>query len=232
MSDDRTTLSPDLADFANRLRYAALRLDLAVEDRSKLATTSFSGGTSAATSLSPTDLPTECHALRINRFNIILGVLPDTAALEAVRETLRRYRNQCVVARSYLTPNETLDLQLMLLGPRSSERQEVWRALALMVERDDRVARKLAWLRPEDPKRDDESFADFLKRTFLARPWIRKEGEFDDVALDQLSSTAATTPGLPRTTAAEWQSIALDDSKAPDQIVAALVKAWERRGQS
>ena len=101
----------------------------------------------------------------------MLGVLPETASIDAVRETLRRYRNQCVIARSFLSPNQVLDLQLMLVGPRGSERSAEWRSLALMVERDDRVARKLAWLRPEDPARDPESFADFLKRTFLARPW-------------------------------------------------------------
>lgn len=229
---DGSKLSPGLADFADRLRTTAARLDLAVEDHPELASSTFNGGSTKSTSLSPTDLPAECYAIRISRFNIVLGLLPEIPTLESVSETLRRCRNQCVVARSYLGANETLDLQLMLLGPRASERQEAWRALALMVERDDRVARKLAWLRPEDPQRDDESFADFLKRTFLARPWIRKEGEFDDVALDQLSSAAATTPGLPRTTADEWQRIALDDSKTPDQIVTALVKAWERRSQS
>lgn len=101
-----------------------------------------------------------------------------------------------------------------------------------MVERDDRVARKLAWLRPEDPRRDDESSADFLKRTFLARPWVHAEGQFEDVALDELSGTGATAPGLPRTTADEWERIALDEKKSPDDIVTALVKAWERRGQA
>ena len=206
--------------------------NLKVEDRVALAGTSFNGGSTASTSLSPTDLPTESHAIRIDRFNIVLGVLPDVPTLEAVRETLRRYRNQCVVARSFLGANETLDLQLMLLGPRSSERQDAWRALALMVERDDRVARKLAWLRPEDPKHDEESFADFLKRTFLARPWILNEREFEDAALDALSSGAATAPGLPRTTADEWERIALNDKKSPDEVVTALVKAWERRGQA
>jgi hypothetical protein len=228
---DRPVISPAMRDFADRLRAAAQALDLSVEDRPELAGRNFNGGSTASTSLSPSDLPNESHGIKIVRFNIVLGILPDMAAIEAVRETLRRYRNQCVVARSYLNPNETLDLQLMLLGPRSSERQDSWRALALMVERDDRVARKLAWLRPEDPQRDDESFAEFLKRTFLARPWIRREGEFEDVALDQLSAGNATAPGLPRTTAEEWERIALDDSKTPDQIVTALVKAWERRGQ-
>lgn len=225
------TLSPALQDFAGRLRKAAAALNLEVEDRASLAGTSFQGGSSASTSLSPTDLPTESHAIRIDRFNIIIGVLPDVPTLESVRETLRRYRNQCVVARSFLGTNETLDLHLMLLGPRSSERQDAWRALALMVERDDRVARKLAWLRPEDPQRDDESFSDFLKRTFLARPWIHDEDEFEDAALDALSS-GATTPGLPRSTADEWERIALDEKKSPDEIVAALVKTWERRGQA
>lgn len=229
---DKSTLSVGLADFADRLRKAALALDLKVEERAELASSTFNGGSAKSTSLSPTDLPAESHAIRIGRFNIVLGVLPDVPTMEAVLETLRRCRNQCVVARSFLGTNETLDLQLMLLGPRSSERQEAWRALALMVERDDRVARKLAWLRPEDAQRDEESFTDFLKRTFLARPWVHAEGQFEDAALDELSRTGATAPGLPRTIADEWERIALDEMKAPDDVVAALVKAWERRGQA
>jgi len=229
---DELTMSPGLADFADRLRKAALALDLKAEDRAELSSSTFNGGSTKSTSLSPTDLPAESHAMRIDRFNVVLGVLPDVPTIEAVLETLRRCRNQCVVARSYLGTNETLDLQLMLLGPRSSERQEAWRALALMVERDDRVARKLAWLRPEDAQRDEESFAEFLKRTFLARPWEHAEGQFEDAALDEMSGTGATAPGLPRTIADEWERIALDEKKAPDDIVAALVKAWERRGQA
>lgn len=226
------TLSPGLADFADRLRKAALKLELKIEDRPELASATFNGGSTKATTLSPTDLPAESHAIRIDRFNIVLGILPDVAAMKAVLETLRRYRNQCVVARSFLGTDETLDLQLMLLGPRASEREEAWRAMALMVERDDRVARKLAWLRPEDPFNDEQSFADFLKRTFLARPWVHAEGKFKDVALDELSGTGATAPGLPRTTADEWERIALDEKKTPDEIVAALVKSWGRRSKA
>ncbi len=224
--------SSGLADFANRIRTAALALNLKVEDRPELASVTFNGGSSKSTSISPTDLPAESHAFRIDRFNIVLGVLPALATLEAVRETLRRYRNQCVIARSYLGTNETLDLQLMLLGPRASESQEDWRALALMVERDDRVARKLAWLRPEDESRDEESFTDFLRRTFLARPWVHDEGKFEDAALDELSGGNASTQGLPRPLADEWERIALDEKKSPDEIVNALVTAWERRGQA
>jgi len=232
MTMERARSSSELAAFVERLREAARSLGLKVEERPDLASTSFSGGSSPSTTLSSSELPSECSAIKVDRFTVVVGVLPEVAALEAVRETLRRYRNQCVVARSYLSPNETLDLQLMLLGPRASERQDAWKALALMVERDDRVARKLAWLRPEDPLRDDESFGEYLKRTFMARPWIRGAEEFEDVALDELSASATTQPGLPRTTAEEWERIALDENKSPDQIVSALIKAWERRGQA
>ena len=229
---DSAALSPGLADFADRLRNAALKLELKVEDRPELTSATFSGGSTKSTTISPTDLPAESHGIRIDRFNIVLSILPDVAAMEAVLETLRRCRNQCVVARSFLGANEALDLQLMLLGPRASERQAAWRSMALMVERDDRVARKLAWLRPEDPLNDEQSFADFLKRTFLSRPWVHAEGQFEDEALDELSGSGATAPGLPRTTADEWERIVLDEKKTPDEIVAALVKSWGRRGQA
>lgn len=226
-----TTLSPGLADFADRLRRTAVALGLRVADRTDLVGTAFQGASTSSNSLSLTDLPAEAHAIQIDRFNIVLSALPDVPTMAAVLESLRRCRNQCVVARSYLSANETLDLQLMLLGPRASETQQAWRALALMVERDDRVARKLAWLRPEDPQRDEESFADFLKRTFLARPWAHAEGKFEDAELDRLSAAGPTAPGLPRTTAEEWERIALNEKNSPDDIVAALVKAWERRVQ-
>lgn len=225
------SLSPSLRDFAERLRAAANQVELTVQDRPELAGRVFNGGTSPAATLNPTDLPPESLALGIGRYTIVLGLLPEIPTLEAVREMLRRYRNQCVVARSFLSPNQSLDLQLMLVGPRGSERQDAWRALALMVERDDRVARKLAWLRPEDPLRDEESYEEFIKRTFLARPWD-KVTEFKDAALDQLSETEAASDGLPRSTAAEWERIALDGDQSPDEIVGALVRAWERRGKA
>jgi len=224
-------VSPSLLEFADRLRVSAKELSLDAQDRPELAGSVFSGGTTPATTLEPTDLPTESLAIGIGRYTIVLGLLPDVPTLESVRETLRRYRNQCVVARSFLNVNQILDLQLMLVGVRGSERQDAWRALALMVERDDRVARKLAWLRPDDPQCDGESYNEFAKRTFLARPWD-KAGEFEDVALDQMSESNAISEGLPRSTADEWERIALDGDKTPDEIVAALVDAWEKRGKA
>jgi hypothetical protein len=228
---NEASFSPSLRDFTERLRASAEKAGLVVKERPELAGQVFSGGTSSASTLHPTDLPLESLALGVGRYTVVLGLLPDVPALEAIRETLRRYRNQCVVARSFLSPDQSLDLHLMLVGPRGSEREDAWRAAALMAERDDRVARKLTWLRPEDPQRDSESYDEFVRRTFIARPWVRAS-EFEDVALDQLSELGTVSEALPRYTADEWERIALDSNKTPDQIVAALVKAWERRGKA
>jgi hypothetical protein len=217
--------------FVTSLRGAAHGLDLKSVDNADLAGTTFRGGdASTSTKLNPSELPSVKQGMRVGRYAVVIGVLPDTPTVEAVRETLRRYRNQCVVARSYLSANEALDLQLMLVGPRGSEQNAEWRSLALMVERDDRVARKLAWLRPVDMERDGESFAEFLKRTFLARPW-QYEGKFSVAGLDRLNAADGTgDSGVPRSTADEWEAIALKPEENPAKVVDALIAAWQRRG--
>lgn len=220
---------PSLQDFVRRVVLAASDLGMETKVRPDLLGRSFNGASSRSTTLNPSDLPAESHAIVVGRYTVIFGVLPETPSLPAVRDALRKYRNQCVVARSFLSSNESLDLQLMLVGPRGSERVKKWTFLGLVVERDDRVARKLAWLRPEDEVRDGDSFEDFLKRTFLARPWredntVLPEGQ----SLDLVDPAAA---GLPRSTAEEFDRIALqvDDDTPPDEIVDQLVQAWERR---
>jgi hypothetical protein len=230
MTDQHHSIDDSLTWFAESLRASANVLDLNASEEPDLAGATFRGGeASASTKLNPSDLPSVKQGMRIGRYAVVLGILPDAPSIEAVRETLRRYRNQCVVARSYLTANEALDLQLMLVGPRGSEREAEWRALALMVERDDRVARKLAWLRPVDANNDGESFADFLKRTFLARPW-KQEGKFSVAPLDRLSAAEDTgDSGVPRNTADEWEATAFKLEEDPSKIVDALVDAWKRR---
>lgn len=230
MIDDHEGVSDALADFANRLRSVAEALDLKVEARRELAAGRLLGEGADTASTKIGDRPSACRALRIGRYHVLLGELSKEPVPDAVRETLRVYRNQCVIARSHLSTGEALDLQLMLLGPRSSERSSLWRTAALTVERDDRVARKLVWLRPGDRESDDESFHEFIGRTFLARPWFQVTPA-PDVELDRLVSISSDTAGLPRTTADEWQGIALDEENTADEIVAELVESWERRTQ-
>ena len=218
--------------FSDRLMATANELsamdnrELTTELKPALAGQNFSGGTTPASILSPSDLPAESVVLRISRYTLILGMLPDSPALEAVQDAVRRYRNQCVIARSFLEPMHSLDMLLFLVGPRGSDIDSAWDALAKFVERDDRVARKLVWLMPEDSRNDDESYKQFIKRTFFARPWIRP-GDFDDVELDRLSNPEVNGDGLPAATIAAWEDAVLDKEMAPDEIVEELVKAWK-----
>lgn len=212
------------------LTAAAVSVELAVEPAPQLASAVFRGGEDAAAAkLDESERPAAVRGLRVGRYAVLLGLLPETPSSEAVMETLRRYRNQCVIARSYLTPNEALDLQLFLIGPRGSEPSDDWQPLALIVERDERVARKLAWLRPVQASADEASFADFLKRTFLARPW-KHQAVFTMAALDNLNKVAAFG-NVPRDTVGEWIRLALTQSSDPPALVEGLVDAWSRRGR-
>lgn len=219
-----------LAALAARLAAAAKPLDLPLRSADELVGTAFRGGTgSAAATIKPGDLPSTCRGLQIGRYTLVLGVLPETPSLNAVSECVRRYRNQCVVARSYLSPNAALDLLLILMGPAGSEASSHWQSAALMVERDDRVARKLVWLRPETASGDDASFAEFASRTFLARPWHRAK-HVDPAQLDQLNTAEHSPIALPRTTAQAWEAAALHAEEDPERTVTEIVAAWAQRG--
>ena len=222
-----------LEEVCRRLKSVAANVGLLAVDAPDLASTVFRGGDgSEAARLRPSDLPHPVRALRIGRYAVVIAMLPAQASVEAVNETLRRFRNQCVVARSYLSTIEALDLQGILVGPRGSEPIDDWRPLSLLVERDDRVARKFAWLRPADEAADDASFSDLVKRTFLARPWIN-DATFTMAALDNLNRAAAmwdTT--VSRDTVDEWVRLSLEPSDDADTLVEGLVATWSRRGKA
>jgi hypothetical protein len=212
---------------------AAEAVSLTVVKAADLSSNVFRGGEdSASAQLSPSDLPASVRVMKVGRYLVLLGILPEQASTESVNEAVRRYRNQCVIARSYITPNEALDLQLILIGPRGSERVNDWQTLALLVERDDRVARKLVWLRPSDPGADTKSFEEFTKRSFLARPW-NHDAVFTMAALDNLNRAAAMADSsIPRNTVDEWIKLALTESDDSAKLVDSLVEVWSRRGQA
>jgi len=232
-SPSQTPSEVTLERLHTRLAAAAEAVGLAAADAPELIVNVFMGGDGTeAARLPPTDLPHPVRALRLARYTVLLAMLPQQPSLEAVTESLRRFRNQCVVARSYLSANEALDLQGVLVGPRGSEPMDEWRPLALLVERDDRVARKFAWLRPADEAADEPSFRDLVKRTFLARPWIN-ESTFTMAALDNLNRAAAMwDTAVPRDTVDEWVKLSLGPRADSDALVQGLVDAWARRGRS
>lgn len=232
MSEESKPQNQALVDLHRRLLGHAEGLGLQVADAPSLAGRSFDGALgSDAASISDVDLPDHAMALRIDRQSIVLCLLPETPEKDLVDDCLRKVRNQCVVARSFLRKEEVLDLQCILVGPRGSDGAEVWMAIAMAVDRDDRVARKFSWLRPMNSDLDERCFDELVKRTFLARPWSG-DGMFTMAALDSLSRVAALLDGeVPRNTADQWIKIGLSEGLDNDQIVQQLVSTWAQRGQ-
>jgi hypothetical protein len=219
--------------FEAALRAAAISVNLRVTAAPELASSVFRGGEDAeAAQLSPSDLPPTARGLKLGRYAVVVGLLPQTPQTGDLAEALRRYRNQCVIARSYLSPNESLDLQLFLIGPSGSEGNADWHPLALIAERGDRVERKLVWLRPAERSADEASFGEFIKRTFLARPW-RHEATFTMAALDNLNKRSNLAAGaVPRDTVGEWFRLALAEHEDAAALVDSLIAAWRSRGES
>ena len=230
MTTDFIPAAEDLDLLLARLNAAARKIGFDPYDQPGLTRAWFKGGegTEKAT-LSASDLPTETRSLRFDRYTFLLALMPDEPTPESVGDCVRRFRNQCVIARSFLAPNEALDLQGILMGPRGSDQDDDWKAIALMVERDDRVVRKFVWLRPAKADEEDASFEDLLRRSALARPWI-SDAEFTMAALDNINRLAAgTTSSVPRDLMDDWIRLALSDNPNPDRLVDQLISAAQAR---
>ena len=219
-------MSQLLSDFVLRVNSAAKALDVEVVVRNELVSADFRGGTGEDV-LRGSHLPVDIDTMSIGHFPILLGRLPISPDVALVRDGVRRYRNQCVVARSHLPPEQVLDLQLWLLGPDGSENDPEWRALALAIERDDRVARKLVWLPPERLEELDEAFARFIARTFLARPWEALPPR-PAAPLDRLSAliNVAAELDIEQSVVDRWFELADSDLADGAELIDALVDAW------
>ncbi|MBB5695944.1 ABC-three component system middle component 1 [Muricoccus pecuniae] len=217
-----------LAWVAAALSALAINAGLEANDAPRLVADTFDGGRGEpSASLEARDLPLVRRGLSVGRHAVVLGLLPETADERELADTMRQHRNQCVVARSALQPNAALDLLLIMVGPRGSEGKDAWRAIALGVERDDRVARKLVWLRPDDARADADSFDAFAKRTFLARPWATP-AQFSIASLDDIAAIV-NAGDVPRDTAGKWNRLAVKQGDEPDALVEGLVKVWAER---
>lgn len=130
------------------------------------------------------DLPKTVRAARIDGVPVLIGELSGMALRASIEPQLRRYRNQAIIARSWLAA-EAPNLQLFLIGPPGSFCRSDWRQLAAEIEADDRTCRKLVWLFDQLPSEDDAEA--FLSRTFVARPWPTQQQQ---VLLDTVASYA------------------------------------------
>lgn len=213
------------------LQERASHLGLIVESRTGYAGRIFSGGGDTPSArIEAGDLPNHVRGFQIGRYAVLLTLLPEAPDEAGIGEVVRRVRNQCVVARSFLAPAAALDLYVILIGPRGSEGVDKWKSLALVAERDERVARKLVWLRPRDAGADGQSFEDFTRRSFFARPWVTN-AIFSMASLDNVSRALAFDD-LPRDTAGEWIRLATEPELEPDDLAEQLVASWKRRSAS
>jgi hypothetical protein len=219
-------MTDPVAEFLARTISAAAELGLPAAVRPELASADFRGGAGEDV-LTGAQLPLEVSTASIGRVPILFGRLPNSPEVALVRDAVRRYVNQAVVARSHLSPEQALDLQLWLLGPEGSEDDPDWRALALAIERDDRVARKLVWLPPAAAEEPGEAFAGFIARTFLARPW-KAFPQQPSGQLDRLSALVAVAADLDieRSVLDRWFELAASELEDGPELVDALVEAW------
>jgi len=218
-------VSTDLELFSSLFAERARAVGLAFDALSAITGNSFGTGDAATTRLGPDQLPDLVYGCLVGRHPLILGILPKIANAESVFASVRRYRNQCVVARSNLTADQALDLNLFLLGPAGSDNDEQWKALGATIERDDRVARKQVWLRPLQADANEDSFRLFCERTFMARPWLKGHPIEAQLALDPIEELF-TDEGGPAGVGRNWFGLADGDIEPGPDLVEALITQY------
>jgi len=131
------------------------------------------------------------QAVQVEIRSTFAGLYPIIVAglgesLEGVRIAWGAAQRQAAVARTSVASDSGEDLVLILVGPGGSKENAEWRSIAMEIERNDLVCRKLVWLPPKKPVEGNAALMDFMKRTFLSKPWLVTEG-IPQTALDTLS---------------------------------------------
>lgn len=210
MSDHLTTCVQNIVD-------AAKSLEVEVENAPKeWAGDHFNSeilSSETTTALSKRDerlLPTDVRAYRLDHIPVLIGELLGAADRVQAQDSLRRFRNQGTIARTWLGI-DAANLQIFLIGPPGSSQDLEWRYLAAEMEADDRICRKLVWLPAASVSIEDART--FLQRTFLARPWD-DDSQPTEARLDQMG-----TIDLPK----DWATAIDDDALDADGLIAQLI---------
>ncbi|MFN3725267.1 MAG: hypothetical protein ACK4SZ_03065 [Allosphingosinicella sp.] len=194
-----------LESFARRLTVSAEAIGWTAAAAPQLVEARFRGQSQAGDH----GLPTEKLGLQLGAYPLILTRL----SLDADRDLapqVRAMHAQVLIARSYLSPVQMVDLHLFLVAD-VPEADPALRARIDRLERDETICRKLVWVVGEDP---NKSFGNFVDRTFLARPWRSpKAVRRTDFQLDKpadLVVDALVKCGLAPAVAADWVRLADD----------------------
>jgi hypothetical protein len=160
-------------------------------------------------------LPATVGGARLDGTPVLLCVVGGDATDEGVRDVIRRLRNQATIARSWLD-TEAPNLQ-MFVALDSAAVALPWFEYARRIESDDRICRKLVWLRGDGGETPEE----FLSRTFLATPWASASSNTSSDAAPALD--ALSNIDLP----AGWGALLQDDALDATTLVRTLAELEE-----
>lgn len=163
--------------------------------------------------------------LRIGQYPVIVAPIA-LDSVDGVKSTLKKLHAQMVVARSFMFEREVINAHLFLCATSPTPTGD-WRRLVDLIERDETVCRKVVWIPNQTVLQ--QSFDEFLARTFLTMPWANVQA-VSDAPLDQTHDLAQRTlekHGLERKVAQRWISLTerlMDDAES---LVTELVQAKE-----
>ena len=151
--------------------------------------------------------------LCIDQFRVLFGSLSGAPQRESesILEQMQTLYKRALEVRGGLTQAGASDLYLFIVGPPGSASDPEWESLAYEIELDERVCRKLVWL----PDERGEEVDDFIRRTFLARPW--KQTRTGTVhTLGKLTQSVNVPP--------EWMKILLETDLDGRELIEALIQ--------
>jgi len=171
------------------------------------------------------DLPNEIYGLRLGDYPVLVAPFALVSEHDMQR-SLKRLHSQMVIARSYMRQAEVINAHLILCASDPSPEAD-WRSVIDLAERDETVCRKIVWI--PDTSAIEESYQDFLSRTFLATPWTYAD-ERHNAPLDSnqgLAKRMLIGHGLLPEEAERWIATVEGMKDDPDAMVVELVKARE-----
>jgi hypothetical protein len=172
----------------------------------------------------PTDLGrSPCtESLIIDCHSILLAQLVESEDRPDIEAQVAAEQRRAAIALTWLLPAMRSDLNLFLVAPAGSAGSPSWSDIAVRVERNEQVCRKLVWLPPSESSRWEGHAARFCDRTFLARPWFGQTHLRAEPRLDPLGRLVERDPVM-----ASWLSIVEVDGGEDYDLIDALVDAWK-----
>lgn len=170
-------------------------------------------------------LPQNARGLMLGRYPVVACELR-LSSPDEVEVDLRAAHNQVMIARSYLSNMQVIDAHIFFVAEEPKSDVD-WKRQVDLVERNERVCRKLVWMRHASDA--DNSFGCLIDRSFLAQPW-QDVSQLIGAPLDQnerLVELVLESQGLSAALAAAWVELAKAESDDANHLVEQLVAAME-----